>query len=329
VSRARLLTLALLGLILRRRRRRRGEAEERLLPRAGKDPQAELAVVGLLIASACSAAGFITVYADTSIPDSTQLLGLSLALALLFLAAAGAVVAFRLVVTEEVVHDYPPPEHEPADRQLELLFEQSTERFTRRRLLLGTGLTTGAVLGTALVAPFASFGPVFDLRAFIETPWYRGRRLVGEDGRPLEAAEIDEADFYTAFPEGADRDQLGAPLVLVRLPASAIHLPAGRTGWAPRGILAYSKICTHAACAISLYRTPTFAPTEPGPALVCPCHYSTFDPATGGTVLFGPAGRPLPQLPLAIDSDGSLRAAGNFSGPVGPSWWGVRSRRPT
>ena len=64
--------------------------------------------------------------------------------------------------------------------------------------------------------------------------------------------------------------------------------------------------------------------TGASPALVCPCHYSTFDPAAGGTVLFGPAGRDLPQLPLMIDGQGNLRAAGNFSGPPGPSWWGVR-----
>jgi ubiquinol-cytochrome c reductase iron-sulfur subunit len=106
----------------------------------------------------------------------------------------------------------------------------------------------------------------------------------------------------------------------------ALRLPEGRTGWAPHGILAYSKICTHAGCAIALYRTPLYEPTTPGPALVCPCHYSTFDPATGGTVLFGPAGRPLPQLPLRIDDGGHLRAAGGFSGPIGPSWWGVRKK---
>jgi ubiquinol-cytochrome c reductase iron-sulfur subunit len=62
---------------------------------------------------------------------------------------------------------------------------------------------------------------------------------------------------------------------------------------------------------------------------VCPCHYSTFDPATGGTVLFGPAGRKLPMLPLYTDGRGELRAAGNFDGPVGPSWWGVRLRKPS
>ena len=45
-------------------------------------------------------------------------------------------------------------------------------------------------------------------------------------------------------------------------------------------------------------------------------------------VIFGPAGRSLPQLPLEIDSSGRLRAGGNFSGPVGPSWWGVREWKP-
>jgi len=72
------------------------------------------------------------------------------------------------------------------------------------------------------------------------------------------------------------------------------------------------------------YRKPTFPLVEEKPALVCPCHYSTFDPGQGGKVLFGPAGRDLPQLPLMIDRKGVLRAGGNFSGPPGPSWWGVR-----
>jgi ubiquinol-cytochrome c reductase iron-sulfur subunit len=106
-----------------------------------------------------------------------------------------------------------------------------------------------------------------------------------------------------------------------------LQLPPGREGWAPDGILAFSKICTHAGCAIALYRHPLYDPTEPSPALVCPCHYSTFDPARGAQVTFGPAGRPLPQLPLMIASDGGLAAAGNYSGPVGPGWAHVRSHR--
>jgi ubiquinol-cytochrome c reductase iron-sulfur subunit len=41
-------------------------------------------------------------------------------------------------------------------------------------------------------------------------------------------------------------------------------------------------------------------------------------------VTYGPAGRPLPQLPLRIDPSGVLVAGGAMSAPIGPSWWGVR-----
>ena len=86
--------------------------------------------------------------------------------------------------------------------------------------------------------------------------------------------------------------------MLVRLPKSSLELPRELAHYPAEGIVAYSKICTHAGCAISLYRAPLFQPDEPTPALVCPCHYSTFNPADGGTVTFGPAGRKLPMLPL-------------------------------
>jgi quinol---cytochrome c reductase iron-sulfur subunit len=115
-------------------------------------------------------------------------------------------------------------------------------------------------------------------------------------------------------------------VVVVRLEPSALRLPRKRARWAPQGILAFSKVCPHAGCAVALYRKPTFPEVQPRPALVCPCHYSTFDPAAGGEVLFGPAGRALPQLPLAVDAAGELRAGGDFSDAIGPSWWGVRMR---
>ncbi|MGN6189769.1 MAG: ubiquinol-cytochrome C reductase, partial [Conexibacter sp.] len=63
------------------------------------------------------------------------------------------------------------------------------------------------------------------------------------------------------------------------------------------------------------------AATQAGRALVCRSHYSSFDPARGADVIFGPAGRPLPQLPLAIDpTTRELRANGGYSASVGPSW---------
>jgi Rieske Fe-S protein len=96
-----------------------------------------------------------------------------------------------------------------------------------------------------------------------------------------------------------------------------------RCTWAPDGIVAYTKICPHAGCAISLYRYLTYAPTSAEPAFTCPCDYSTFLPGQGGRLIFGPAGRSLPQLPLMVDAQGHVRAAGPFHEDIGPSWWNI------
>ncbi|HEY7131964.1 MAG TPA: Rieske (2Fe-2S) protein, partial [Candidatus Limnocylindrales bacterium] len=59
--------------------------------------------------------------------------------------------------------------------------------------------------------------------------------------------------------------------------------------------------------------------------LICPCHQSTFDVLTGATPVFGPAGRPLPQLPIRMLEDGTFVADGDFPEPVGPSFWNMTS----
>jgi ubiquinol-cytochrome c reductase iron-sulfur subunit len=293
----------------------------------GGDSRAELIVALLLLAAAGCAVMFIVVYAlDWS--NQTQWLGLCLGAALGLMAAALILTGEKVVPTEQLVEDYPEEDFDEQEK-IDQLFEETGSRLTRRRLVLGAAGAAGAALGAALVVPVASLGPVLDTSSFYESPWYRDRRLVDVDGKPLKASDIEQETFYTAFPEGAYREELAAPVVVVRLAEGEIEMPADRSNWTPEGIVAYSKICTHAGCAIALYRKPRFAPAEPSPALVCPCHYSTFDPATGGSVTFGPAGRPLPQLPLLVDSAGELRAAGDFSGPVGPGFWGVRTRRPT
>ncbi len=94
------------------------------------------------------------------------------------------------------------------------------------------------------------------------TPWQRGVRLVDDEGRPYSAADIEIGSMYTALPEHADPEQLGSGLIVVRLPPDELHLPPARRDWAPDGIIAYSKICPHAACAISLYRYPTYTADE-------------------------------------------------------------------
>ncbi|HEY2353609.1 MAG TPA: Rieske 2Fe-2S domain-containing protein [Gaiellaceae bacterium] len=306
------------------RRRPRTEEETRILPEQPPNARAELAVLALFGLSSLAALGFVAAYA---FKPSTQLLGLALGLALIFFAAALIVVARKLVPTEELAESYPPEEHQRDEEIIAEYVAEAGSGITRRRFFkLGLLGATGA-LGLAILTPAVSFGPLFRVGNFLATPWRRGRRLVDENGRPYTAADIEENDFYLAFPEGTndeEKDQLAASLVLVRLPVDQLQLPSELKGYDANGIVAYSRICTHAGCAITLYRAPLFQPDEPRPALVCPCHYSTFDPATGGTVTFGPAGRDLPMLPIYADSAGYLRAKGNFDGPVGPSWWGVR-----
>jgi ubiquinol-cytochrome c reductase iron-sulfur subunit len=296
------------------------EPEERIVAAGEPERRAENVVLLLFLLATLAGAAFIVVYALDRLSDQTQWLGLSIGAAFALLALACTVIARRLVVTEEIAEPYP-EESEDAQQEIEQIVEESGSRFTRKRLVTVAGAGALGTIGAALLVPAASLGPLLHTGELYRVPWRRGRRLVDESGRALTAADIEEETFYTAYPEGADRELIGAPIVVVRLPLSEIH---DRKDWAPRGIVAYSKICTHAGCAVALYRKPTFAAVEPRPALVCPCHYSTFDPARGGAVLFGPAGRPLPQLPLEIDRNGHLRAAGTFSGPVGPGWWGVR-----
>jgi ubiquinol-cytochrome c reductase iron-sulfur subunit len=297
---------------------------EPIVPPGPDSPRAELAVVILLFVAALFAVGFIVVYAVGGLGNRTQLQGITLGGAFAVLAIAFIVAGKHLVVEEELEEEYPDPEHPEEERKIEDIVHESGSRLTRKKLLVTAGGVAGAAVGLAAVTPVLTLGPLLNTDELRRTPWKRGLRLIGEDGKPMYADQVEEETFYTAFPEHASRDLLGASVVVVRLPPSQLKLPPERAQWAPLGIVAFSKICTHAGCAIALYRKPTFADVQPKPALVCPCHYSTFDPADHGKVLFGPAGRALPQLPLLVDGEGNLRAAGNFSGPVGPSWSGVR-----
>jgi ubiquinol-cytochrome c reductase iron-sulfur subunit len=287
---------------------------------ASPDPGSELVVALLLLAAALAFLGFVAFYA---IDDDTQLLGLCVGLGLLLAGAASALAGKRVVIEEKTSDDY----HEYGDqeerREVENLLLEGKLGVTRRRLLFSSLAVVGAALGAAAVAPLASLGPTVGGRVY-ETPWARGKRVVDEQGSPIAVDDIGEGEFLTGFPEGASLDDLGAPLILVRLAEEQLELPPDRAHSAPHGIVAYSKICTHAGCAVSMYRYPSFEEQQLGPALVCPCHYSTFNPADGGSVEFGPAGRPLPQLPLRVAADGGLEAAGGFYEPIGPSYGGIR-----
>ena len=281
--------------------------------------RAETVVAALLGLAAVFALAFTVVYIAVS--GDTQLLGIALGGSLCLLAAA-CIVAGKFVVPQETdVEEREPLLEEEKTEEVVTMIEEGGQGISRRTLLAGAGGVAGAALVTAAVTPVASLGPT--LSDFHKTPWTRGIRLVDDEGRPYRADEVQLGSFYTALPEHSDPEAFGAGILVVRLAASDIHLPAARRDWAPDGILAYSKICPHAGCAISLYRYPTYAPTSQQPAFTCPCHYSTFLPGEGGRLIFGPAGRALPQLPLMVDSRGHLRAAAGFHEDIGPSWWGT------
>jgi Rieske Fe-S protein len=78
---------------------------------------------------------------------------------------------------------------------------------------------------------------------------------------------------------------------------------------AAEGIVAFSAICTHTGCDITNWDAEKLA-------MACPCHESMFDIYNGGTVIGGPAPRPLAMLPLNI-SKGVLTVAASFRGRVG------------
>jgi quinol---cytochrome c reductase iron-sulfur subunit len=282
--------------------------------------RAEMLVLALLCLTAAGAIAFVAVY---FVGADTQLLGLTIGLAFAF-AAAAAVIAGKAIVPLEIAVEERPRLAEPEQQeQVMEALEKPVEGITRKRLLTTAAGGAGVALAGAVVIPLVSLGPDADVQLG-KSPWRRGRLLVDVDDAPILADEIGVGSFRTGFPQGADKEALASPVVVVRVEPAQLRLPAERSGWAPDGIMAYSKICTHAACAISLFRYPLYAPNSPGPALVCPCHYSTFDVLRGGDRIFGPAGRPLPQLPLLIDDRGQLVAGGDFSGRPGPSWWSVR-----
>jgi rieske iron-sulfur protein len=119
-------------------------------------------------------------------------------------------------------------------------------------------------------------------------------------GQPVLPDQLQPAQGVQLFPQGKTNNQDNL-IELVRLAA----------GTGVDGLVAYSAICTHLGCSV-------IATLNSDGHIACPCHGSQFDPANGAAVVHGPAGRPLPSLPIALDPNGGIMANGGFSGPVGP-----------
>jgi ubiquinol-cytochrome c reductase iron-sulfur subunit len=266
-------------------------------------------IAGSFLLSAASAITLTVVYAEGGDP---QLEGIFLGLAFLGLAAGLITWAHRLLPHGPFAEPRPELAADPAERAAtEADFERGGV-LTRRRILVGSFATAAGALLAAAVFPIRSLGPAPD-SSLERTPWRRGSRLIADDGSPVLADAVPVGGIVTAFPEGHPGSADGQ-IVLIRVEPDRLDLPRGRSGWAPEGLVAYSKICTHAGCPVGLYEAQRHQ-------LLCPCHQSAFDVLRGAVPIFGPAARALPQLPLEIDESGALRAQRDFTEPVGPAYW--------
>ncbi len=277
-----------------------------------RERRAERLVLACFAVTFLTGLGLLGVY---TLGGDTQVQGVLLALCLGGLGAGIVLWAQELMSNEERVEERHPlgtgPEGSAA--VAEALTDEAG--FSRRRVLQGGLVAALGGLAAALAIPVLSLGPAPG-RSLFETPWKKGLHLVGFDNQPVKADAIPQDGVVTVFPEGFPGSADGQTL-LIHAGADRLQLQGDAATWAPNGFVAYSKVCTHAGCPVGLYRAAQGQ-------LICPCHQSTFDVMQGAVPVFGPAARPLPQLPIQLEADGTFTALGDFSEPVGPSFWDMR-----
>lgn len=203
------------------------------------------------------------------------------------------------------------------DAEIEAMSNAVAERgkgaFRRRGFLGGLLGLGGAAMGVVLVFPLLrSLGPQPKKQLDV-TDWKKGSYLVDSTGRRVTSGDMDVGGMMTVFPEGFEGSSVDQTMLLRASSAPFTTMP-GRESWTPLGYVAYSKMCTHAGCPVGLYMEQT-------QQMLCPCHQSLFNVLAGAVPVFGPAPRPLPQLPLYIDSAGYIRAQAPYDQPVGPGFW--------
>ncbi|MFI6898685.1 Rieske 2Fe-2S domain-containing protein [Streptomyces sp. NPDC050256] len=250
-------------------------------------------------------------------------LGLTLGVAL-FAIGAGAVHWARTLMSDvEVADDRHAIAAEPEVKAKVLAdFAAGAEEsaFGRRKLIRNTMFGALALVPLAGVVLLRDLGPLPE-KKLRSTLWAKGKQLINMNTmEPLRPEDVVVGSLTFAMPEGLEEDahdfqvQIAkAALMIIRIEPDNIKDKRERE-WAHEGIVAFSKICTHVGCPISLYEQQTHH-------VLCPCHQSTFDLSDGARVIFGPAGHALPQLRIGVNSEGNLEALGDFEEPVGPAFW--------
>jgi len=261
---------------------------------------------------------------------STLFIGLGMALALLAIGVGAVHWGKALMADHESIDVRHPVASDEETREASSeIFKIADEEsgFTRRTLvrnsLLGA-LIAFPIPGITLLRGLApqDQDPVTLLK---HTLWDKGVRLARDHGgaavgAPIRAAEVTIGSVFHVVPENLANaedvlnEKAKAIVLLMRLDPSDLKVSEERKDWSYDGIVAYSKVCTHVGCPVALNEQHTHH-------LLCPCHQSQFDVSDEAKVAFGPAKRPLPQLPITVDDEGYLVAQSDFHEPVGPSFW--------
>lgn len=272
----------------------------------------------------------------SSIRNNTMFVGLGIALALLAIGVAGIHWSKTLMSDKEYVEERHSTRGSEETRQAAVQkFSDANEDsgFGRRKLIrnslfvaVGASILPGITLFRGL-APHASAedpdagNPV---KLLNQTMWKEGEILARDpEGTPIKASEVTLGSAFHVIPQslakmdhhdGMLNEKAKAMVLMVRLLPEQLTEREERKDWSYDGIVAYSKVCTHVGCPVALYEQQTHH-------LLCPCHQSQFDVSDEAKVIFGPASRPLPQLPITVNEQGYLVARSDFEEPVGPSFW--------
>ncbi len=297
--------------------------------------RAERVVAACFTLAFISGCGFIAAYVGLGVHTvdktlrSNLALGTSLSVTLLALGLGALIWVRHLMPDVEIVEQRHELRSDEQDRRaFQETFKEGAaqSQFVKRPLVRRTLMLGTLPLLAAPIVLLRDMGPLpgTSLR---HTVWSPGRRLlVAGTDQPLTPAEFSApGSMITIVPDGYadDADALiKAAVILIKFRPGELDIPTttqgstliGTMNWTVDNIVAYSKICTHVGCPVALYEQTTHH-------ILCPCHQSTFDAAKGAEVIFGPAARPLPQLPMTVDSQGYLVAKSDFTQPVGPSFW--------
>ncbi|MEV1055209.1 Rieske 2Fe-2S domain-containing protein [Streptomyces sp. NPDC049887] len=250
-------------------------------------------------------------------------LGVTLGVAL-FCIGAGAVHWARTLMSDQELVDERHPIEAPPEVKAKVLadFAAGAEEsgFGRRKLIRSTLFGALAMVPLSGVVLLRDLGPLPEDK-LRHTLWAKGKQLINMNTHePLRPEDVAVGSLTFAMPEGLTEHDHSfqteiakAALMIVRIQPEDIK-DKRELEWSHEGIVAFSKICTHVGCPISLYEQQTHH-------VLCPCHQSTFDLSDGARVIFGPAGHALPQLRIGVNDEGFLEALSDFDEPVGPAFW--------